>query len=88
MGEVTSSVLLVSRNLLCFYVQEKSKLLLTAVCMISFVCRDYVKEWHDKKVSVLVWTANTSAEKNYFAGVLKCPIMTDCVRGDVESTTA
>lgn len=54
----------------------------------AHLSRDYVKEWHDKKVSVLVWTANTSAEKNYFAGVLKCPIMTDCVRGDVESTTA
>ena len=53
---------------------------------ITFVsCREYVKEWQEKKVSVVVWTVNTSAEKNYFAGVLKCPILTDCIKGDVES---
>ena len=53
---------------------------------MTFVsCREYVKEWQEKKVSVVVWTVNTSAEKNYFAGVLKCPILTDCIKGDVES---
>ena len=50
--------------------------------MIFVSYREYVKEWQDKKVSVVVWTVNTSAEKNYFAGVLKCPILTDCVKGD------
>lgn len=48
----------------------------------AHLSREYVKEWQDKKVSVVVWTVNTSAEKNYFAGVLKCPILTDCVKGD------
>jgi len=44
--------------------------------------RDYLKEWQDKGVSVVLWTVNHSAEKDYFSGVLRCPIMTDCVKGD------
>ena len=40
-----------------------------------------MRRWQKKGVSVVLWTVNHPAEKDYFAGVLKCPIMTDCVRG-------
>ena len=43
-----------------------------------------MKEWQDKGVSVVLWSVNHPAEKAYFAGVLKCPIMTDRVREDAE----
>lgn len=47
-----------------------------------FYFRDYLKEWQDKGVSVVLWTVNHSAEKDYFSGVLRCPVMTDYVKGD------
>lgn len=46
--------------------------------LISF--REYVKKWQDKGVGVVLWTINHPAEKDYFTTVLKCPIMTDCVK--------
>lgn len=54
----------------------------------AHLSRDYVKEWQDKGVSVVVWTVNDPAEKDYFTGVLKCPIMTDCMKCDNEQTSA
>ena len=53
--------------------------------LLSF--RDYLKEWQNKGLSVVLWTVNNSAEKDYFSRVLKCPIMTDNVRGDSEQNT-
>lgn len=46
--------------------------------LISF--REYVKKWQNKGVDVVLWTINHPAEKDYFTTVLKCPIMTDCVK--------
>ena len=42
-------------------------------------CREYQREWQNNGVSVVLWTVNDPAEKDYFGRVLKCPIMTDCV---------
>ena len=39
-----------------------------------------MKKWQDKGVDVVLWTINHPAEKDYFTTVLKCPIMTDCVK--------
>lgn len=52
-----------------------------------FFFRDYLKEWQDKGVNVVLWTVNKPAEKDYFSGVLRCPIMTDCVKGDSQQNT-
>lgn len=41
--------------------------------------REYQREWQNNGVSVVLWTVNDPAEKDYFGRVLKCPIMTDCV---------
>ena len=49
--------------------------------------REYVKNWQDKGVNVVLWTINHPAEKDYFARVLRCPIMTDCVRGVAEQAS-
>ena len=53
---------------------------------LSFTFREYVKEWRDKGISVVLWTVNSPVEKRYSTEVLKCPIMTDSVKWDSEQT--
>lgn len=55
---------------------------------LFFTFREYVKEWRDKGISVVLWTVNSPVEKRYFTEVLKCPIMTDSVKGDLEQAAA
>ena len=56
-------------------------------CCNILSSREYLREWQDKGVSIVLWTVNDPAEKDYFGRVLKCPIMTDCVRRDSQEST-
>ncbi|NWI71002.1 GDE1 phosphodiesterase, partial [Todus mexicanus] len=50
----------------------------------NFVSQDYVRHWSSKGIHVVVWTANTFAEKNYFESVLDSSYITDSLVEDCD----